>query len=304
MVKKFSQTQVERLLDLVPYLTSNQGVALEQVAADFHTDKSTVIDDLNTLWMCGLPGYTPLELIDLSFDTGFVTIRNAEVLSKPRKLSNMELATVIVGLSILRELIQPTNNHYEGVSNLLKRLTSSSSIPGPSSIRSSIDPEIRFICAKGMKDKSSISIVYHSYAKDVETDRQVYPFGFQVLDGREYLECFCYESKGFRLFRLDRVKSANISGSAQPFPAERSNTEVVRHFHFRVLAESRKVSETFQSTFPADYSAKTEFESSAFNDEWIIRTFCSLNAAAALTSPADIRDQIHERAKRALALYL
>ena len=69
MVKKFSQNQVERLLDLVPYLTSNQGVALEQIATDFQTDKSTIIDDLNTLWMCGLTGYTPLELIDLSFDT-------------------------------------------------------------------------------------------------------------------------------------------------------------------------------------------------------------------------------------------
>ena len=304
MVKKFSQNQVERLLDLVPYLTSNQGVALEQVAADFHTDKSTVIDDLNTLWMCGLPGYTPLELIDLSFDTGFVTIRNAEVLSQPRKLSNMELATVIVGLSILREFIQPTTDHHEGVSNLLKRLTSSSSIPGPSSILSSVDPEIRSICAKGMRDKSNISIVYHSFAKDVETTRQVYPFGFQVLDGREYLECFCFESKGFRLFRLDRVKSVKISGPAQSLPEERGNTEVLRDFHFKILSEFRKVSETFQVAIPAVNSSKSEFESSAFNDEWIIRTFCSLNAAAALTSPADIRGQIHERAKRALALYL
>jgi proteasome accessory factor C len=304
MVKKFSQNQVERLLDLVPYLTSNQGVALEQVAADFHTDKSTVIDDLNTLWMCGLPGYTPLELIDLSFDTGFVTIRNAEVLSQPRKLSNMELSTVIVGLSILRELIQPTTDHHEGVSNLLKRLTSSSSIPGPSSILSSVDPKIRSICAKGIRDKSNISIVYHSFAKDVETTRQVYPFGFQVLDGREYLECFCYESKGFRLFRLDRVKSVKISGSAQSLPEERGNTEVSRDFHFKILSEFRKVSETFQVAIPAVNSSKSEFESSAFNDEWIIRTFCSLNAAAALTSPADIRGQIHERAKRALALYL
>ena len=141
MVKKISQSQVERLLDLVPYLTSNQGVALDQIASDFQTDKSTVIDDLNTLWMCGLPGYTPLELIDLSFDTGFVTIRNAEVLSKPRKLSNLELATVIVGLSILRETIPQTNPHLESVGNLLKRLSSSSSFSGPLSIHSSVDPK-------------------------------------------------------------------------------------------------------------------------------------------------------------------
>jgi proteasome accessory factor C len=304
MVKKFSQNQVERLLDLVPYLTSNQGVALEQIATDFQTDKPTVIDDLNTLWMCGLPGYTPLELIDLSFDTGFVTIRNAEVLSKPRKLSNLELATVIVGLNILRESIQPTNSHFENVSNLLKRLATSSSVPAPLSIHSSVDPEIRSICANGVKEKSNIFISYHSFAKDLETKRDVYPFGFQIVDGQEYLECFCYESKGFRLFRLDRIKSARISGPAQLLPEEAVNTEVLRNFHFRVLAESRKVSEVFQVAIASDYSSKSEFESTAFNDEWIIRTICSLNAAAALTSPVVIREQIAERGKRALALYV
>jgi hypothetical protein len=31
-------------------------------------ENEVIIDDLNTLWMCGLPGYTPLELIDLAFD--------------------------------------------------------------------------------------------------------------------------------------------------------------------------------------------------------------------------------------------
>ena len=303
MVKKFSQNQVERLLDLVPYLTSNQGVALEKIAMDFETDKSTVIDDLNTLWMCGLPGYTPLELIDLSFDTGFVTIRNAEVLSQPRKLSNLELATVIVGLSILRESIQSSNSHFENVSTLLKRLASSSSVLGPLSIHSSVDAEIRSICSTGMKDKSKISIVYHSYARDEEKLREIYPFGFQVLDGQEYLECFCYDSSGYRLFRLDRIKSASISGPVLIPPEEATNTEVSRNFRFRIFAESRKVSEIFHIVIPANSSSKSEFEATAFNDEWIIRTICSLNTAVALTSPVVIREQIKERAKRALSLY-
>ena len=304
MVKKISHNQVERLLDLVPYLTSNQGVALDQIASDFQTDKSTVIDDLNTLWMCGLPGYTPLELIDLSFDTGFVTIRNAEVLSKPRKLSNLELATVIVGLSILRETIPQTNPHFESVGNLLKRLSSASSFSGPLSIHSSVDPNIRSTCLIAVKERKNVSIVYHSFARDTESKREVIPLGLQVIDGQEYLECFCHESEGIRLFRLDRIKSAKLSGPAESVPDDKENTEVLRKFHFKIYAESRKVSESFQLTMPPNFSSKSEFESTAFNDEWIVRTFCSLNAATELTGPAVIRDQIRERAQRALALYL
>lgn len=303
MAKKFNQNQVERLLDLVPYLTSNQGVALEKIAHDFYTDKSTVIDDLNTLWMCGLPGYTPLELIDLSFDTGFVTIRNAEVLSQPRKLSNLELATVIIGLHILRESLQSENHHFEAISNLLMRLASSTSVPNPESVYSSINPEIRSACFRAVKEKRDISITYHSYAKDEESKRMVYPFGFQVVDGHEYLESFCHESKGIRFFRIDRIKSAEVIGSTQLVPEESEIAGVLRNFQIRVLSESRKVSETFHIAIPSDYSSESLFETTAYNDEWIIRAICSLNAAVALTSPLDLRSQIAERAKKALALY-
>ena len=303
MVKKFNQNQVERLLDLVPYLTSNQGVALEKIASDFHTDKSTVIDDLNTLWMCGLPGYTPLELIDLSFDTGYVTIRNAEVLSKPRKLSNMEIATIIIGLHILKESIQSVNPHYLSISNLLTRLTSNSTVPIPESVFSNISPEIKSVCSKAVNEKCDLSITYHSYAKDEETKRKIYPFGFVVIDGQEYLKSFCHESGGIRMFRMDRIKSAEIIESTQLVRGELENSDVSRNFQFKVRAESRKVSETFHITIPSNYSPESLFDATAFNDEWIIRTFCSLDTAASLTSPLDLRSQIAERAKRALTLY-
>ena len=303
MVKKFNQNQVERLLDLVPYLTSNQGVALEKIASDFHTDKSTVIDDLNTLWMCGLPGYTPLELIDLSFDTGYVTIRNAEVLSQPRKLSNMEIATIIIGLHILKESIQSVNSHFLSISNLLTRLASTSAVPIPESVYSTINPEIKSVCSKAVTEKCDLSIIYHSYAKDEETKRKIFPFGFVVIDGQEYVESFCHESSGIRMFRMDRIKSAEVIGSTHFVRGESDNADVSRNFQFKVRSESRKVSETFHIVIPSDYSPESLFDATAYNDEWIIRAICSLDTAATLTSPLDLRSQIAERAKKALALY-
>ena len=49
-----------RLLDLVPFISSHQGIALVDLASQFGISESELISDLNTLWMCGLPGYTPL----------------------------------------------------------------------------------------------------------------------------------------------------------------------------------------------------------------------------------------------------
>jgi proteasome accessory factor C len=304
MVKKFTQNQVERLLDLVPYLSTNQGVSLEKIASDFQTDKSTVIDDLNTLWMCGLPGYTPLELIDLSFDTGFVSIRNAEVLSKPRKLSSLELATVIVGLSILLESIPSSSPHFEAITDLLSRLSTSSNVPVPMSISSNVNSEVRSILEQGLKSKHNISILYHSFAKDIESTREIQPIGFQFIDGYEYLDSFCYTSKDFRLFRLDRIKEATVTGLSESVSHLSEKNEVLRQFFFTVSSNSRKVSEIFHVKIPPENSDSKEFESTAFNDEWIIRTFCSLNSAATLTQPADLRSEVAMRANRALTLYL
>ena len=85
MGKKFSAPleRTARLLDLVPYISSHQGISVKELASVFEVTQPQMINDLTTLWMCGLPGYTPLELMDLDFDSGFVTISNAPTLSKP-----------------------------------------------------------------------------------------------------------------------------------------------------------------------------------------------------------------------------
>ena len=109
MVKKFSAPleRTARLLDLVPYITSHQGISLKELAVVFGVTQAQMTDDLTTLWMCGLPGYTPLELMDLDFESGFVTIHNAETLAKPRSISFDEGAALLLGLDLLRSTISP-----------------------------------------------------------------------------------------------------------------------------------------------------------------------------------------------------
>ena len=86
MGKNFSAPleRTARLLDLVPYINTHQGIALKDLAAVFEVSHAQMVNDLTTLWMCGLPGYTPLELMDLDFESGYVNISNAPTLAKPR----------------------------------------------------------------------------------------------------------------------------------------------------------------------------------------------------------------------------
>ena len=107
MVKKISAPleRTARLLDLVPYINSHQGISLKELANVFGVTQAQMTSDLTTLWMCGLPGYTPLELMDLDFESGFVTIHNAETLSKPRSITFDEGVALVLGLDLLRSTI-------------------------------------------------------------------------------------------------------------------------------------------------------------------------------------------------------
>ena len=87
-----------RLLDLVPFILENQGISIKQLAGSFDVSKEEIIKDLNLLFVCGLPGYTPLELIDISFEDEVVFIRDPQNLAEPRNLTISEsIVTRIVG---------------------------------------------------------------------------------------------------------------------------------------------------------------------------------------------------------------
>ena len=91
-----------RLLDLVPYINTHQGISLVDLAEVFEVSTDQMASDLTTLWMCGLPGYTPLELMDLDFESGYVTIRNALTLARPRSITHEEGVALVLGLDVLR----------------------------------------------------------------------------------------------------------------------------------------------------------------------------------------------------------
>ena len=69
-----SQERLPRLLALVPYLIARPGIALDDAAADFGVTARQLRKDLELLWMCGLPGYGPGDLIDLSFEGDTISV--------------------------------------------------------------------------------------------------------------------------------------------------------------------------------------------------------------------------------------
>ena len=303
MVKKLADNQVSRLLDLVPYLTLNQGVALEKIASDFNTTKSAVLDDLNTLWMCGLPGYTPLELIDLSFETGYVSIRNADVLSSPRKLSDSETAALILGLSIIRGSLPSSSEHALLIDDLVQKLSVKTRVVAPKNISVNVLPEVREIIFSSVKTGESVKISYHSISRDEVSSRNITPLRVFNEGNTEHVYSFCESSEDFRVFRLDRISQAESTGTKRVLPLPESAPETNEELRLKVHSNLREISETFNLKDRKELKPEDEVVSNVFSTEWAIRTICSLLGTAEVLEPLDIRELVLSRAQKALNQY-
>ena len=86
-----SRQQVVRMLALVPYLQGNDGIPVNEVAAEFGVTPKHIRDDLRLLMYTGTGEYAG-ELIDFDLgaleEDGVVHIRDAEFMTRPLRISD------------------------------------------------------------------------------------------------------------------------------------------------------------------------------------------------------------------------
>ena len=302
MVKKFSAPleRTARLLDLVPYISSHQGISLKELAGVFGVSQSQMTDDLTTLWMCGLPGYTPLELMDLDFESGFVTIHNAETLAKPRSITFDEGTALILGLDLLRSAVSPERSDLqEIIQQLSSRLSALIKLPSTLSVSPATNQQHSSVIMQAIKSRSGVEISYHSLYRDEFSTRKIYPIEIIEADGHQYLSSYCYTAYDFRQFRMDRIQSAqSFSVEAEIPTAKVEPTSFTSTIN--VIAPTREVSERFKQ---AEISVNSVFEYESFSQQWIQRAIIASGGAVALQSPAQIRKSIATTAQSMLDRY-
>ena len=302
MAKKISAPleRTARLLDLVPYINSHQGISLKELAQVFNVTQAQMTDDLTTLWMCGLPGYTPLELMDLDFESGFVTIHNAETLSKPRSISFDEGVALVLGLDLLRSTISADRaDLLTKIDELSRRLSDLINLPSALSAASDVNKDVSAAILEAIRSRSGLEIVYHSLYRDETSTRTILPIEIVESDGQRYLSSFCHTSSDFRQFRIDRIQSAKMQTVAQEIP-KISNQAAGHTSTIKVLTPTRDIAERFKQN---ELSVNSEFNFESFSLQWIERSIMASGGSVSLLAPAEIRQSISVMAQSMLDRY-
>ncbi len=83
-------TRLVRLLNMVPYLKANPSITYDEAAADLGVTRKQLEQDLDQLWMCGLPGYGPGDLIDFEFSGDSIKVTFSAGMDEPLRLTSPE----------------------------------------------------------------------------------------------------------------------------------------------------------------------------------------------------------------------
>ena len=290
-----------RLLDLVPFISTHQGIALGDLAQEFDISESELLSDLNTLWMCGLPGYTPLELIDLEFESGYVSIRNAEILQKVRLLTKQELVILILGLDILRDsFLTERADIRESIDRLTSRIQAI--VGNVATAEPIVNSNFRATITQAIDRRRDLNISYYSTIRDSTSDRFITPIDISIDHGFEVLNAYCHTVEGFRTFRLENMKSVRMADASPKIPSQQSEQRY--QWDVSISARHRTSLERFRA-FSHDLQAggASQILAESFSRDWLLRSALSTLASVEVLGPPDARASIAESCRQMLALY-
>jgi proteasome accessory factor C len=319
MTSPSTAERMTRLLALVPYLQARPGgVRLADAAADFGVSEAQLRRDLDLLWVCGLPGHGPGDLIDLAFEGDRVRVTFTAGMGRPLRLTTDEAVALIVALRTLLEL--PGLAEGEAVSRALAKVSAAAGHPAEVAAPVVVSVDAReqslSVVRDGLERRRALHLHYYVPSRDERTERVVDPMRLLLVDGHWYLEAWCRNVEGTRLFRLDRIDEVTLLDEPAAPPPEAHERDldgglyqpapeapVVR---LRLARSARWVADYYpveEQTEVADPPGGLAVAVRTSDLAWARRLVGSLGGAATVDEPPELAAQVAADARAALARY-
>lgn len=208
-------TQVARLLAMVPYLQARPGVPIAEVAEVFGVTKRQVLADLNVLWMCGLPGGLPDDLIEIDMDAaegeGIVHLGNADYLSRPLRFTRDEAVSLVVALQAVSEMA--SGRLREAAESAASKLALVTGHHDPVLLAVDTgDEELREQLLSAIEAGRRVRLTYDGATRGETTTPVVDPAAIQMRDSAAYLQAWSVSRQAWRTYRLDRIAELAMTG--------------------------------------------------------------------------------------------
>jgi proteasome accessory factor C len=308
-------SRLVRLLNMVPYFQANPGISAAEAAGALGVTTKQLMADLDQLWMCGLPGYGPGDLIDLSFSEDSIEVTFSAGMDRPLRLTSPEATAVLVALRTLAEV--PGMVDPEAARSAIAKIESAAGAAtnagDPVDLADAESPAAAAV-RDAVRRHRALEIDYYSASRDTTSRRIVDPIRVVFIGDYSYLEAWCRAAEAVRLFRFDRIDAATVldEHAAPPPPAvqagpdtalfdgdpslpaatlrvEPSASWMFDYYPMRVLEELADGSCTAAMTYASE--------------EWMARLVLGFGSAVKVLAPKSLAERVQASASAALHAY-
>jgi proteasome accessory factor C len=312
-----------RLLNLVPYLLARPGIPVPEAATDLGVSERQLRDDLELLWVCGLPGYGPGDLIDMAFDGDRVTVTYDAGIDRPLRLTHDEALALIVALRMLAQVPGgtplPGGGSRDAVERALAKIESAAGDAAaelPIAVRlpgSHAEERITQLQA-AVHNRRALRMTYYTAARDELTERVVDPMRVLLVGGHAYLEAWCRRAEAVRMFRADRIdECTELDEPARP-PADARPSDVragvftpspeLPLVTLRVGRWARWITEYYPCESVVEESPERWLVSLRASDlSWARRLVLGLGSEVMVVAPPELLEAVRSEAEAALRSY-
>lgn len=309
-------SRLARLLALVPYLVSHPGARVADVAELFEVTEKELRADLDLLFVCGLPGYSPGDLIDVDYEGDRVTVRNAETIARPLRLSPDEALALVVAARTLAAV--PGLQERDALDRALAKLEAicAPSLPEGEAVRVALEPEGERLAEAedALRNGRRVRLRYHTEARDEVTDRDVDPIRVLSMEGRWYLEGYCRRVEDVRLFRLDRILDLTVLDAAAELPPDAAPRDLdeglfrpspdMAIVRLEVGAAARWVADYYPCEHVDELpGGGLRLALRVGDTAWVRRLVLRLGRHARVVAPPELATEVEQAARIALVAY-
>lgn len=317
---------------MVPWLLEHPGASVEDVAARFDVGPAEVLDDLDVLGYCGLPGYGGGDLIEASVSGGQVVVRMAEFFARPLALSMREGLSLLLAARATRDSgilgdalgadagtagLVGSGPLESAIAKLEAHLGAEAAVPVAVDLEAGGADHLARLWP-AVTDRRVVRLTYWSASKDETTTREVEPWTVRSMGGSWYLQGYCRLARAKRSFRLDRIRDLQVTDERAPEPpqgeigppvyrpAEGDPLVVIdvspqaAWISDHVVLADRRPAATDGASAKEGW-LRLEFRAATL--DWAARLVLRLGAQARVVEPAALADLVRQRATALLVRY-
>lgn len=310
-------TRLSRLLALVPWLSANGGITVDEAAAHFGVTAEQLQADLWLLICTGRPGHMHGDLVDIQFwdDDGRITVIDAQTLDRPLRLSPDEAASLLVALRVLAQVPGPHDRAALAGATTKLEAAAGEALRAADGVTVAVDtthdPMVTEAVSRGLGEGRRLHITYVG-AVDERTERDVDPMRALTLDGRAYLEAWCRRAEAVRTFRLDRIEAVEVLDLPAEVPSDAVPVDLGAGalrpdgppVTLELAAEVSWVAEENPVESVTELAdGRLRVVMPVADERWFVRLLLRMGDSITVLDRPDIVERVRAEALRALAAY-